>query len=166
MHVKGCIDSETFSRQSLSYFMLFWNYYCSYSALKALNNLLHSTIFSLNLNLNYSLIWQSKWSETFRRKEKKKRPRSKVIDDSPNLHFFLIRNFPRLIWMYLIKEEGFPDGSGGKNFPAMWETGFHHWVGKIPWRRCMFWLISLLQVCMLHMCIFSYSHTSRLHLIW
>lgn len=162
MHVRGCIDSETFSTQSLSYFMLFWNYYCNYSALKTLNSLLHSTVFSLNFNLNYSLIWQSKWSETSRRKEKKKkRPHSKVIYDSPNLHvfFFLMRNFPRLIWMYLIKEEGFPDGSAGKSFPAMRETGFHHWDGKIPWRRYIFWLISLLQVCMLFMCIFSYTHT-------
>ena len=23
----------------------------------------------------------------------------------------------------------------GKNPPAMWETGFNSWVGKIPWRR-------------------------------
>ena len=22
-----------------------------------------------------------------------------------------------------------------KNLPAMWETGFDPWVGKIPWRR-------------------------------
>ena len=22
-----------------------------------------------------------------------------------------------------------------KNSPAMWETGFNPWVGKIPWRR-------------------------------
>ena len=22
-----------------------------------------------------------------------------------------------------------------KNLPAMWETGFNPWVGKIPWRR-------------------------------
>jgi len=22
-----------------------------------------------------------------------------------------------------------------KNPPAMWETGFNPWVGKIPWRR-------------------------------
>ena len=22
-----------------------------------------------------------------------------------------------------------------KNLPAMWETGFEPWVGKIPWRR-------------------------------
>ena len=22
-----------------------------------------------------------------------------------------------------------------KNVPAMWETGFHPWVGKVPWRR-------------------------------
>ena len=22
-----------------------------------------------------------------------------------------------------------------KNPPAMWETGLHFWVGKIPWRR-------------------------------
>ena len=21
------------------------------------------------------------------------------------------------------------------NLPAIWETGFHPWVGKIPWRR-------------------------------
>ena len=23
----------------------------------------------------------------------------------------------------------------GKNPPAMWETGFDPWIGKIPWRR-------------------------------
>ena len=22
-----------------------------------------------------------------------------------------------------------------KNLPAMWETGFETWIGKIPWRR-------------------------------
>ena len=22
-----------------------------------------------------------------------------------------------------------------KNLPIMWESGFHPWVGKIPWRR-------------------------------
>ena len=22
-----------------------------------------------------------------------------------------------------------------KNLPAVWETGFNPWVGKIPWRR-------------------------------
>ena len=31
-------------------------------------------------------------------------------------------------------KRGFPRGSGG-NLPAMQETGFHPWIGKIPWRR-------------------------------
>ena len=29
----------------------------------------------------------------------------------------------------------FPSGSDGKELPAIWETGFDLWFGKIPWRR-------------------------------
>ena len=35
--------------------------------------------------------------------------------------------------LYLLK--GFPGGSVVKNPPAMQETQFNPWVGKIPWRR-------------------------------
>ena len=43
----------------------------------------------------------------------------------------------------LVLKLGFSGGSDGKEFftqmvknlPAMWETGFDPWVGKIPWRR-------------------------------
>ena len=30
---------------------------------------------------------------------------------------------------------GYPGDSGGKTMPAMQETRFSPWVGKIPWRR-------------------------------
>ena len=35
----------------------------------------------------------------------------------------------------VLPPQGFPGGSTVKNLPAMQETAFDPWVGKIPWRR-------------------------------
>ena len=42
------------------------------------------------------------------------------------------------VWAFIYMLEGFPDGSGIKNLPAVQETqrhGFHAWVRKMPWRK-------------------------------
>ena len=36
--------------------------------------------------------------------------------------------------MILIKYKGFPGGAVVKNLPAVQESRFYPWVGKIPWR--------------------------------
>ena len=42
------------------------------------------------------------------------------------------------LWAFIYTLEGFPNGSGVKNLPAMQETqrhGFHAWVRELPWRK-------------------------------
>ena len=47
-----------------------------------------------------------------------------------HMHFHMIF----LNWN-VVDFQGFPGSAAVKNLPAMQETGFDPWVGKIPWRR-------------------------------
>ena len=44
---------------------------------------------------------------------------------------------PRMLKVFvnIITQRGFPDGSVVKNLPMMQESKADPWVGKIPWRK-------------------------------